>query len=454
MTATTRFQTSSGVLKRTSTLPGPGGIGLGTLRAIGRDPIGFYSSLPRRYGDLVRFRLGPYTWIVVNDPALIERVLVDDAPGYTKGVATQRLRLALGDGLLTSEDPLHARQRRLTAPGFAPRRLDAYASAMTRIARETVSAWRDGGVVDAAREMSGLTLRVVVATLFGSGLDAATTNRVVAALTETLEAFDALVWHPAGPLLARLPTRRRRRFVAARAELDAVVGSLIEARRRSGPGEDLLSELVAVRDDEGGIASTLLRDEVMTLVLAGHETTANWLSFALYAIASDGTLAARARSELDAVLGGREPGPADASRLPFLRSLLEETLRLYPPAWGIGRRAASDRELGGYRIAKGSVISISQIVVHRDERWWPDPLRFDPERFSSGTRPRRGAYFPFADGPRKCIAEGFARLEGLLVLATILQRVRVETVSDAGVALDPKVTLRPRGGLPLRIIRS
>ncbi len=435
--------------------PGPRGLGLREVRAMRRDPLAWFTGLRERYGGLAALRLGPVRYLGVNDPELIRQVLVDDARGYKKGLVLERTRAVLGEGLLTSEGELHRRHARLAAPAFGPRRVAGYHAAMRELADETSAGWRDGQVLDVNVEMTRLTLRIVVRTLFGSGLDPAEADRVGRSLTALLEHFEWLVTHPLGPLRLRIPTPRIRSFRAARASIHDTVAQLVAERTAAGTdGDDLLSALLAARDEDGrGIDAVLLRDEVVTLLLAGHETTANWLTFCWLALAEHPAVEARVHAELDDVLGAAPVQPGDLERLPYLRAVLEETLRLYPPAWGVGRRALERRSLGGFDVPERAVLGLSQFAVHRDARFWPAPERFDPERWlaPSAERVPRGAFFPFGDGPRRCIGEHFARAEAGIVMATLARTWSLDRVSHEPVELEAKVTLRPRGGLRMRV---
>jgi cytochrome P450 len=435
--------------------PGPRGTGVRQLRRMRRDPLDFFLKLPARYGPLARVRFGPVRLIVVVDPALVIRVLVDDADGYKKGMALERARAILGDGLLTSEGDLHRRQLRLIGPAFSPRRVAGYERTIGAIVDGCDAGWRDGASIDVCAEMSRLALGIVVATLFGGQLESGDAERVSAGLTGVMEHFDWLVTHPLGTLRLRVPTPRVRRLLAARAELRAVVDRLVTSHVAPDGGmPDLLADLIAARDEVGGIDNELLRNEVLTLLLAGHETTANWLTFTWLALAEHPDVAVRLRRELDAELGDRPATLADRDRLPFTHAVLQETLRLFPPAWGVGRRARSARELGGYAVPAGTVVSACQYVVHRDPALWDAPERFDPDRWLDGRADGvpRGGFFPFSDGPRRCIGEHFARAEAVLILATLARRWEFHRISDEPVGLDPKVTLRPRGPQIMRTV--
>lgn len=443
-------------MSASSKLPGPRGTGVRRLRRMRHDPLGFFLELPARYGPLVRVRFGPVRLISVTDPALVTRVLVDDADGYKKGMALERARAILGDGLLTSDGDLHRRQLRLIGPALSRRRVAGYERTIRAIVDDCDADWRDGASIDICVEMRRLTLGIVVATLFGGQLESGDADRVSAGLAGVTEHFEWLVTHPLGTLRLRVPTPRVRRLLAARAELRAVVDRLVANHVAPDAGTpDLLADLIAARDDCGGMGNELLRNEVLTLLLAGHETTANWLTFTWLALAEHPDVAVRLRQELDAKLGDRPATLADRDRLPLTHAVLQETLRLFPPAWGVGRRARADRELGGHTVPAGTVVSACQYVVHRDPALWDAPERFDPDRWLDGRAAGipRGGFFPFSDGPRRCIGEHFARAEAVLILATLARRWEFQRISDAPVGLDPKVTLRPRGPQIMRTVR-
>ncbi len=439
-----------------SRVPGPRGVGLLALRRMRRDPLRFFADLPRRYGPLALVRLGPVRLFAVSDPALVTRVLVTDADGYAKGIALQRARAVLGDGLLTSEGDVHRRQLRLIGPALAPRRLADYEPGMIAEAERLGAEWRDGTVVDVGAEMSRMTLRIVVGALLGGQLAPGDAQRVQAALTGVMRHFDWLVTHPLGIHRLRIPTPRVRRLLASRDELRGVVNRVIAARTASEPGPgDLLADLIAAHDETGGMDAALLRDEVLTLMLAGHETTANWLTFTWIALAADPDIARRVRAELDRELGRRRVTLADRERLPYTAAVLEEALRLFPPAWGIGRRARTPRTLGDRIVPRRAVVSACPYVMHRAPALWDEPSRFDPDRWLDGRTADlpRGAFFPFSDGPRRCIGEHFARAEAVVALATLARRWELCRADDAPVRLDPKVTLRPLGPVAMRLRR-
>ncbi len=412
----------------------------------------FFTRLAREHGDVALVGMGPEKIVLVSHPDLVREVLVAQSRRFMKGRALQEAKRILGEGLLTSEGELHLRQRRLVQPLFHAERLGGYGDVMVDLAGRTAERWRPGEAVDVAAEMQRLTLAVVGRTLFDADVEGAARD-VGEALTTSLEMMDLFMLPFAG-LRERLPLPSTRRFRAARERLDTIIYGMIEERRGRAGGEDLLSLLLEARDEEGApMSERQVRDESMTLFLAGHETTAQALAWTWYLLSENPEAERRLHAELDEVLGGRPPTAADVPALELTRRVLAESMRLYPPAWVVGRRALEDVELGGYRVPAGTLTVVSQWVTHRDPRWWPDPLRFEPDRFTpegEAARPRH-AYFPFGAGTRMCIGERFAWMEGILVLAAIAQRRRLRLVSGHPVATLPLVTLRPRHGMRMTV---
>lgn len=430
--------------------PGPRrGFPFATLAAFRRDPLALLRRLHRDHGDVVCFRFGPRRIYLLAHPGLAREVLVNQHRSFIKSRALQRARVVLGNGLLTSEGDAHLRQRRLVQPAFHRERVAALGDAMAACADRAADGWRPGAELDLAREMNRLTLAIAGKTLFGANV-AAEADEIGAALTETLEAFKR-VTNPLGAILDLLPTPGTLRIRRAIARLDATIYRMVEARRRSGEDRgDLLSMLLSARDTEGdggGMTDLQLRDEALTLFLAGHETTANALAWTWHLLAHHPEIEARLHAEVDSALGGRAPRSDDLPKLPFTRAVLSESMRLYPPAWVIGREPLADFEAGGYRVRAGTVVMLSPWITHRDPRWWSDPERFDPGRWTAENEAAlpRFAYFPFGGGPRKCIGEGFAWTEGVLVLAAIARRFRIRHAPGAVVGHQPLITLRPVG---------
>lgn len=423
----------------------------GDLLAFRRDPLGTLERLAADHGDVAGMRFGPRRVTLLSDPELVREVLVGRHREFIKSYALQRARVLLGEGLLTSEQPLHLRQRRLAQPAFHRERIAAYAADMVAYAARMAEEWRDGETLDVAREMNRLTLAIAGKTLFGAEV-AGEAEEIAGALTTALGLYKRLT-NPLGPLLDRLPTPGTLRMRRARARLDATIYRIIAERRRAGGDRgDLLSMLLLAQDTEGdggGMSDLQLRDEALTIFLAGHETTANALSWTWHLLARNPQAEAALHAELDRVLGGRLPTVDDLPALPYTRAVLAESMRLLPPAYVVGRQPLHDMEIGGFRAEEGSIVLMSPWVIQRDSRWWPEPLRFLPERWTPEMEAElpRFAYFPFGGGPRKCIGEGFAWTEEILVLATLAARWRVRPVPGHPVEPEPMITLRPRHGI-------
>lgn len=431
--------------------------GLTAYPAFSGDRIGALTRLARRYGDIVLFRLGRQRMALLNHPDHVEDVLVTRARLFRKGRALERAKRLLGNGLLTAEGEAHLRQRRLVQPSFHKHRIDGYARAMVAHAARTAARWRDGDEIDVAAEMTQLTLTIVGDTLFGADVES-DARSVRQALTDVFEVFP-LTMSPLAPLLERLPLPAVRRYERAQATLDRLIYRFIHDRRQQPADRgDLLSMLLLARDDEhhgAPLTDTQVRDEALTLCLAGHETTANALTWSWYLLAQHPDVERRLHQEIDTVLGDREAVAADAAHLPYTRRVVAEVMRCYPPAWGIGRRAVDDVEIGGYTIPRGTVVLLSPYLLHHDARFFPEPERFDPDRWlpdQQRSRPRF-AYFPFGGGNRVCIGESFAWMEGMLVLATLAQRWRLARVDTKPVPVKALLTLRPARPIRMRATR-
>ena len=422
--------------------------------------LGSLLRLAERYGDLARFRLGLREIYFVNHPDLVRDVLVTRHRKFLKSRGLEGSRLVLGEGLLTSEGEFHLRQRRLIGPAFQPGRMPGYARTMVERTTALGARWRDGAQVDAHREMMELTLGIAGETLFGAEVGSEA-DEIGRALTDLIRLFP-LTFIPFYKLFLRLPLPFRRRYQESRRRLDASIYRMIEARRTGGADRgDLLSILLAARDGADGKGAAVkmsdveVRDEAMTLFLAGHETTANALAWTWFLLSRNPEAEAKLHREIDAVLAGRLPDYQDLERLPYARSVFAESLRLYPPAWVLGRRAAEDTELGGYRLPRETTVLISPYVLHRTARFFPDPDRFDPGRWTpeaDASRPPH-AYLPFGGGPRNCIGESFAWMEGVLVLAALARDWKLRSEPGHEPRLQPIFTLRPLGGLPMVLER-
>ena len=383
---------------------------------------------------------------LLNRPELVWDVLATHGASFTKGPTMQAAKRVLGDSLLTSEGDRHRRQRRMIQPMFHHERIGAYADEMVSLAARASGGWSDGEALDLHQEMARLTLAIVGRTFFGTDVERDDAARIGAALNETLGQFDR-AFSPFLPLTERLPLPSTLRFRRARDVMDRAISTMIEERRVAGvPADDLLSLLLRARDDDVAMGDAEVRDEAMTLFLAGHETTSNALTWTWLLLSEHPEAAVRLHAELDRIVGDRAVTAGD--ELPFTDGVVRESMRLYPPAWAIGRRALRDHVADGVRIPAGSVVVVSPWLLHHDERWWRDPGAFRPERWLEGddARPRH-AYLPFGGGSRSCIGEGFAGLEIRLLLATIATRWSFTHDASHRVELQPVVTLRPRTGL-------
>jgi cytochrome P450 len=430
--------------------PGPRNRLIGTtLFPFRRNPLKFMSSLVERYGDIVYFRSARDNFFVINHPDYIKDLLVTSARKFAKGRALERSRLLLGEGLLTSEGQVHLRQRRLMQPAFHRERIASYAEAMVQYAARLRDRWQDGQQVDIHAQMTALTLAIVGKTLFDADVEH-DTSEVVEAITEAFSLFP-LTMVPFSNLLEKIPFSPVRKVFRARARLDRIIYRIIDARRQSGEDRgDLLSMLLRAQDvegDGGGMSNQQLRDECLTLFLAGHETTANALTWTWFLLAQHPAVEQRFHAELDRVLAGRLPDFRDVEALAYTEMIVAEALRMYPPAWIVGRRALEDHQFGPYHIPRRSLVAASQWITHHDARFFPEPFRFDPERWTVENRAARPkfSYFPFSAGPRQCIGEGFAWAEAILVLATLAQRWRMTLVPGQQIDIKPLITLRPNG---------
>jgi len=437
--------------------PGPRGISF--LWRLLRSPDGwldFLAACQRQYGNVVFFRFLGVPACLINDPAGIERVLVTDHQNFTKSMDYRALSRVLGQGLLTSEGEFWKRQRRLVQPAFFRDRILSYGVLMTSYTARLMETWQSGEVRDVHHDMMRVTLEIAARSLFNVAIegDTGTIGKALAVVMNEMPKLAGFAFLPDWVPVPGLGAFRR-----ALADLDKIVYGIIRARRDTGehPG-DLLDMLLDARDENGaGMSDLQLRDEVMTLLLAGHETTANTLAWTLYLLAQNPAEQARLEAEVRTVLDGHMAEAASLHRLPYTQMVLMEAQRLYPPAWAIGRKALRDFEVSGYRLRAGTNVIVSQWVLHRDPHLYPHPERFDPERWREEASGRRSlpkfAYLPFGAGPRVCVGASLALTESALVLATLMQRFRFSLASSEPVKAFPSVTLRPKQGLHLRVER-
>jgi cytochrome P450 len=420
----------------------------GQLGQVTRDPLGFFTHCARTYGDITGMRYYTFRSFFINHPDYIEDVLVTNARKFHKGRVLLANKILFGEGLLTSEDSFWLRQRRLAQPAFHRARIATYAETMVRYTERALENWRAGEERDIHQEMMRITLQIVGKTLFDADVagDAHEVGKSLELLLEIGADFRRALLFPIW-----VPTPQNIRKKRAVRRLDKIIYRIIGERRESGrDAGDLLSMLLAARDEDGSrMTDKQLRDESTTLFLAGHETTANALSWTWWLLAQNPAAEKKLHAELDNLLGGRAPTLDDVARLKYTENVLTESLRLYPPAWGTARVAIEEHEIGGYQVPKGTGISLSQWVMHRDPRWFERAEEFLPERWEDGLAKRlpRFAYFPFGGGPRQCIGNTFALMEATLVLATIAQRYRFRLVANHPVVPLPSITLRPRHGI-------
>ncbi|WP_128478874.1 cytochrome P450 [Halorussus pelagicus] len=432
--------------------PGPDGLPVvGNYLAFVREPFDFMTRNARQYGDIVAWEEIDGPVYQLNHPDHIEQVLVQNNQNYVKGDSFQRtLSPITGDGILNSEGSVWRRNRHLIQPAFHPERIEEYAGMMTDATEELLSTWDDGETRLFHEDMMTATLRIVARALFGVDIEGYVED-IGSALEEFMEASESVSNFV---LPEEVPTPSRLRIQRARERLDGVVYDLIEKRRADPTDRDVISMLLDVTDDDDQNLSTEeIRDEVVTLLLAGHETTALSLTFTAYALARHPEVEDRLVAELDEVLDGQTPTMADLSELTYTEQVVKESMRLYPPVPGIVREPVKPDIIDGYEIPAGATIRMHQWVVHRDDRWYDDPLAFRPGRWTDdfeSSLPKL-AYFPFAAGPRRCIGDRFAMLEARLLLATIYQQYHLELTPGTELDLMATVTARPKDEIPMTV---
>jgi cytochrome P450 len=423
----------------------------GNLPEYIEDPLGYLMNAARQFGDVVRLRFFNIPVWVLNNPQHIESVLVTNNRCFIKPLDFRMpfFRGIFGNGLLTSEGDFWLRQRRLAQPAFHRNRIADYGRVMVEYAEQMLETWREAETRDMHREMMVLTLRIAIKTLFS--VDADRDVALMSTLSNELIGMFELQESPLWLAHNYLPTPANRRFGRGIKRLDEYIYGIIGQRRQNGEDTgDLLSMLLDARDEDGSrMNDKQLRDEVMTLFLAGHETTALALSWTWYLLSRHPEVETRLLAELKTILGGRAPQVDDLPELKYADAIIKESLRLYPPAWAFGRQAVQDCEIAGYRVPKGRQVFFFPWVVHRDPRYFEDPEEFRPERwFDEKTKQlHKYAYFPFSGGPRICIGNSFAMMEAVLVLATVAQKYRLKLVPNQTVEPWPVFTLRPRNGI-------
>jgi cytochrome P450 len=420
--------------------------------AMQQNPLDYFTAMAQKYGDVSGMRIGKFRSLFINHPDLIEDVLVNNSRKYIKGRILRANKYLFGEGLLTSEGDFWLRQRRLAQPAFHRARVNAYAATMAEYAGQLIDTWRDGEERDIHEEMMQLALRIVSKTLFDADV-----TRDAKEIGETLDVLLQIAANFGRTILVPLwvPSPRNIRAKLGIKRLEKVIYRIISERRASGRDTgDLLSILLQAQDEDGThMNDRQLRDETITLFLAGHETTANTLAWTWWLLAQNPTVEKKFHEELDGVLGGRAPEVDDLPKLAFLNNVLTESLRLYPTAWGMARLAAEEHEISGYAVRTGYGVAFAQWVIHRDARWFDAPLEFRPQRWENGLAKQlpRFAYFPFGGGPRQCIGNTFALMEASVVLATIGQKFRFQLVPNHRVTPLASITLRPKNGIQVSL---
>lgn len=432
----------------------------GRLRQARRDPLLFYTAMARQFGDIFRWDIGATTLHLVSHPDLVRHVLQDHVQNYPRSKFYKLVRLATGDGLVVTDGAKWRRQRKLLQPAFHRRRIDALDGLMTTAIGKMLDRWqryaKTGDVVDIGDEMMRLAMRIVGEALFSRDISGQS-DELGRAIGVAMEYITYRIQHLLAPPLF-LPTLRNQRFKRARKVVDRLIDAMIQERRSAETaGNDLLGMLLSARDEESGglMADQQVRAEAVTFLGAGQETTAVALTWTWYLVSQHPDVERRLRAEIDEVLSGRPPTADDLPRLSLTRRVIEESMRLFPPVWMMSRGVVHDDSLGGYHIPAGSFVSASQYVTHRHPQFWPDPERFDPDRFlpeQAASRPRF-AYFPFAGGPHSCIGSEFAMMEAIFAVAMTMQQFKVELVPGHPVVPDPIFTLRPKHSV-LALLRS
>ncbi|HYB03236.1 MAG TPA: cytochrome P450 [Nitrososphaerales archaeon] len=415
--------------------------------------IGTVTRVGRKYPEMAHLRSPLFDFYLASDPELIQEILVTHHKNFVKGDFLQRTKKVFGEGLLTSEGDFHHRQRRLVQPAFNHARIAGYADVMNYYTDRVLGEWKDGEILDIHEEMTRLTMAIVAKCLFNEDVEVQSSS-LSQSLTDIIEYFNRLS-SPLSWLLEKLPSNGK--YNAAVEKVDRMVYRMIEDRLKTGkdPG-DLLSMLLAARDLDGSAMSQRqVRDEALILFAAGHETTANALSWTWYLVSQHSELADKLREEVDLSLGSRSPTYADVPNLTYTTNVFTEGMRLYPPAWILTRQAIADCTIGEYAIPSGTDVLLSQYVLHHDPRFYKDPEKFDPDRWTKEMRANlpRFAYFPFGGGPRSCVGEPFAWMEGALIISRMAQKWNLSLAETKKVEMLPRITLRPKNGIKMKVTK-
>jgi cytochrome P450 len=434
--------------------PGPGvNLLISALKQRRRvDPIVHFGNLAANYGDIAHYKLGRRDILFLNHPDYIREVFIVQHANFVKERTQQRAKLLLGEGMITADGVMHKQQRQAAAPAFHRQKIAAHADEIVLRAVTLRDQWGTGEAHDLHREMMTMGLGIIGATMFSTDLGEQV-HALNQAMADIMDVYNAVVLLPGIRLLLHIPFTPLRKFVHARAKLHTAIERLIAEHRRRGAGAtgtDLLTMLLDAQKTQGW-SDEYVRDQVVTVTLAGYETTAIALTWTWYLLSQNSEAEATMHEEIDRVLNGRLPTYDDLPQLRYTEMVLAEALRLYPPAWAMGRLALNEFQLGEYRLPAGTTVLASQYILHRDARFFPDPLRFDPLRHTPEAKAARikGAYCPFGMGPRQCIGEAFAWMEGVLVLATLAQRWKLRHDPKHKVVAEPLFTLRPKGGMPM-----
>jgi len=417
------------------------------------NPITLFQHLVDKYGDIAHYKIGWNHIVFLNHPDYIREILVVQNDNFVKERTVRRSKMLLGEGMIAAEGAQHRSQRQVAQPAFHRQRIPEYASTMVREASRMGDSWRDSEVRDIARDMMHLTLNVVSETLFSTDLRDEV-NELADAINRIMGLYNFLVMLPAAELLVHVRPPGLAAFVRARNRIDAVVHRMIDAHRhRHADGGSLLDMMLAASPDRSGESERLLRDQVITIFLAGYETVANALAWTWYLLSQNPECECRFHEEIDRELQGRLPTYEDSPRLRYVEMVMAESMRLYPPAWAMGRQALNDFQLGDFFLPAKTTVLMSQFVTHRDPRFFPGPLRYDPERFAPEAKAGRAkfTYFPFGAGFRQCIGESFAWMEGVLLLATLAQKWKLKLVPGHKVEPEPLITLRPKYGMRMQL---
>lgn len=429
------------------------------------EPILLFEHLHRTYGPIAHYRFMGTPIVFLNDPEYIREILINQAPAFVKERTVRRMKVLLGEGLITSDDPIHLRQRRIVAPAFHRQRIAAYADQIVASAATHRDRWQPGEVLDISAPMMSLSLEIIARTLFNTEVTD-DVRRINEEVNTIMDLYNFLVVFPRLESFLHLPIPGVIKFRRSRNRLNAVVNRLIREHRAADIDKgDLLSMLIASRDDQAtlpenqqGMSDEQIRDEVLTIFLAGYETVANALTWTWYLLSQNPEAELKLHAELDAILGTRSearlPTLADYPNLRYTEQVFAESMRLYPPAWAMGRMSTKPITLGPYRIPPGAHFFFSQYIMHRSAEYFPDPLCFDPDRHTPANKANRPrfAYFPFGGGGRQCIGEGFAWMEGVLAIATIAQRWRLKYEGTTPPGVQAKITLRPDGPLRMQLL--